>query len=151
WADGTIGQYDTATGSPIGSVRLGSHPTDIVWRDGGPAEPEPGGPPAWVARLFVAAANTNNVYSVAVSQTRELSVLEGVNVAMTQNQPLGMTPSALALSQGRNRLYVACSDANAVAVVDVSSDRSFVEGFVPVGWYPTAVRALASGTLVTIN
>src|SRR5258708_24012878 len=43
-------------------------------------------------------------------------------------------------------LYVACSDSNAAAVVDVSESRSRVEGFIPTGWYPTAVRALPSGT-----
>ena len=46
---------------------------------------------------------------------------------------------------------MACSDANAVAVVDVSGERSRVEGFIPTGWYPTAVRALPSGTLVVLN
>jgi hypothetical protein len=46
---------------------------------------------------------------------------------------------------------VACSDANAAAVVDIGDARSRVEGFIPTGWYPTAVRALANGTLVILN
>ena len=29
--------------------------------------------------------------------------------------------------------------------------RSRVEGFIPTGWYPTAVRGLANGTLVILN
>ncbi len=62
-----------------------------------------------------------------------------------------MTLSGLALSADKKRLFVACSDANAVAVIDVSMDHSRVEGFIPVGWYPTAVRALPSGGLVAIN
>jgi phospholipase C len=70
---------------------------------------------------------------------------------MTPNQPLGMTPSALGLSPDGKRLYVACSDGNVAAVVDVSGERSRVDGFIPSGWYPTAVRALPSGTLVLIN
>ena len=70
---------------------------------------------------------------------------------MTPRQPLGMTPSALALSPDGKRLFVACSDANVAAVVDVSEARSRVEGFIPTGWYPTAVRALPSGTLVVLN
>jgi len=37
-------------------------------------------------------------------------------------------------------LYVACSDANAVAAVDVSDVRGVVEGFLPAGAYPAAVR-----------
>ncbi len=46
---------------------------------------------------------------------------------------------------------MACSDANVAAVVDISSERSTVEGFIPTGWYPTAVRVLPSGTLVVLN
>ena len=150
WADGSVGQYDTATGSFVGLVRIGAHPTDMVWRDGAPAETVEG-TPTYAARLFVAAANTNNVYVVGVSASKELSVVESINVSMTPRQPLGMTPSALALSADGKRLFVACSDGNAAAVVDVSGERSRKEGFIPTGWYPTAVRALRSGTLVVIN
>ena len=150
WADGSVGHYDAATGSALATVRIGAHPTDLLWRAGAPAEPEPG-QPAWVARLFVAAANTNNVYTVAVSQAKDLRVIESVNVAMTPHQPLGMTPSALALSADQGRMFVACSDANAVAVVNVTGERSFVEGFIPTGWYPAAVRALPAGGLAVLN
>ncbi len=150
WADGSLGHYDTATGGLLELLRIGAHPTDIVWRSGGPTEPVEG-EPTWVARLFVAAANTNNVYAVAVSSGNQLSLVESINVSMTPRQPLGMTPSALALSPDGKRLYVACSDANAAAVVDVSETRSRVEGFIPAGWYPTAVRALPSGGLVVLN
>ncbi|MBZ5580975.1 MAG: bifunctional YncE family protein/alkaline phosphatase family protein [Acidobacteriia bacterium] len=151
WADGHVGQYDAATGSELSLVRLGLHPTDMVWRDGGPAEAPPEGRAPYVGRLFVAASNTNNVYSVGVTAGKELGVLETINVAMTARQPVGMTPSALALSADRKTLYVACSDANTVAVVDLAEDRSRVAGFIPTGWYPTAVRALPSGALVALN
>ena len=121
----------------------------MVWRAGKnePAE----GEPSWVARLFVSAANTNSVYTVGVSASNELQVVENINLSMTPRQPLGMTPSALALGSDGNRLYVVCSDANAVAVVDVSEDRSDVLGFVPTGWYPTAARGLSDGRLVVLN
>ena len=149
WTDGSLGQYQAETGNLIASLRLGPHPTDMVWRAGKnePAE----GEPSWVARLFVAAANTNSVYAVGVSASNELQVVENINLSMTPRQPLGMTPSALALGSDGNRLYVVCSDANAVAVVDVSQDRSDVLGFVPTGWYPTAARGLSDGRLVVLN
>ena len=149
WADGSLAQYDTATGSPLSSVRIGPHPTDMVFRKGGPESADQ--TPAYIARLFVAAANTNNVYAVGITGGNELSVVESINLAMTPRQPLGMTPSALALSPDGKRLFVACSDANAAAVVDVSEDISRVEGFIPTGWYPTAVRALSNGTVVVLN
>ncbi len=150
WADGSVGEYDTNTGSQTTIIRLGAHPTDMVWREGGPGEVAPG-EPTWVARLFVAAANTNNVYAVSVNEAKELSVAETINLSMTARQPLGMTPSALALSPDKQKIYVVCSDGNVVGVVDVSSDRSVVQGFIPTGWYPTAVRVLPSGTLVVLN
>src|ERR1035441_4662478 len=159
WADGTLGQYDTAGGSLIGQpVRVGAHASDMLWRDGGPdtataATPETANTaaPPYTARIFVAAANTNNVFSLGVTAAKDISVVESINVAMTPRQPMGMTPSALGLSADGKRLFVACSDANAAAVVDISESRSRVEGFIPTGWYPTAVRALANGTLVVLN
>src|SRR5580658_4768524 len=156
WADGTLGQYDVTNGSQMARQRIGAHPTDMVWRAGGPpAEGAAGaateGEPSYVARLFVAAANTNNVYSVAVTASQELSVIESINVSLTPRQPLGMTPSGLGLSADGKRLFVACSDGNVAAVVDISGQRSRVQGFIPTGWYPTAVRALPSGALIVLN
>ncbi|HLH18730.1 MAG TPA: bifunctional YncE family protein/alkaline phosphatase family protein [Bryobacteraceae bacterium] len=151
WADGTLGQYDANDGSVLATVRLGAHPTDIVWRNGGAPDADPDDAPAVAARLFVAAANTNNVYVIGVTPGRELKVIESINVAMSPRQPLGMTPSALAVAPDGKRLFVACSDANVAAVVDISSERSRVEGFIPTGWYPTAVRLLPNGTLVILN
>src|SRR5205085_677410 len=72
-------------------------------------------------------------------------------VAMTPRQPVGMTPSALGVSADGKSLYVACSDANAVASVDLSQPRSRVAGFLPTGWYPTAVRGLRDGRIVVLN
>ena len=149
WTDGSVGHYETANGNLLATQRLGAHPTDMVWLPDKNEPPE--GEAAWAARLFVAAANTNNVYTVAVTEAKDLRLLEVVNVAMTPRQPAGMTPSALALDSQAKRLYVVCSDANAVAVVDVSQDRSDVQGFIPTGWYPTAARALADGALVVLN
>jgi DNA-binding beta-propeller fold protein YncE len=150
WADGNMAQYDAASGAQVGSIRIGAHPTDIVWRAGKPADADPSEAP-YAGRLFVAAAHTNNVYVVGVSSAKELSVIESINVAMTPYMPVGMTPSGLAIAPDGRRLYVACSDANVAAVVDISTERSHVEGFIPSGWYPTAVRVLPSGVLTILN
>lgn len=159
WADGSLYRHQTSDGALIQTLRLGAHPTDMAWRDratraedgdgdGDDAAPQP---PSFKARIFVSAANTNSVYSVGVSDSGDLHVVETINVATSPNHPLGMTPSALALSPDQSRLYVVCSDANAAAVVDVTTAHSQVLGFIPTGWYPTAAKALADGRLVVLN
>jgi YVTN family beta-propeller protein len=154
WADGSLYHHQTGNYALVQTLRMGAHPTDMVWRDRATRaeEGDEGGQqPSFKARIFVSAANTNNVYSVGVSDSGHLRVVETINVSTTPNHPLGMTPSALALSPDQSRLYVVCSDANAAAVVDVTGARSQVLGFVPTGWYPTAARALADGRLVVLN
>ena len=151
WADGTMIHHQSSDGSQLQTLRLGAHPTDMVWRDRAAASEDEGADNGWKARIFVSAANTNNVYSVAVSNSGELRALETINISTSPLHPLGMTPSALALSADLNKLYVVCSDANAAAVVDVTDSRSHVLGFIPTGWYPTAARALADGRLVVLN
>lgn len=131
WADNVVLRHDIASGKILDRVDAGAHPTDMLWEGG--------------RRLFVAAANTNYV---AVLDA-DMKVIEKINISMTPRQPLGMTPSALALAGGR--LYVVCSDANAVAVADVSKEKSRVLGFIPTGWYPTGVRVLGDGRLAILN
>jgi YVTN family beta-propeller protein len=146
WSDGSVGQYDAATGARMAVTPAGPHATDMVWRDG-----EVEDQPSIKARLFVSASNTNNVYVLGATETGELSRLETINLALHPRQPAGMTPEGLGLSADGNRLYVACADANAAAVVDISGGRSRVLGFVPTGWYPTAAFGLPDGRLGILN
>ncbi len=91
--------------------------------------------------LYVANANDNSV-SVIDLVTRK--VLEVLNAALYPDAPSGSTTNGLALSADEKTLYVANADNNCLAVFDVShpgSGRS--KGFIPVGWYPTAVKVTA--------
>lgn len=151
WADGSIYQHSVADGSRLGVIRAGLHPTDMLLSDR-VIRSEGQEAPFWKSRLFVAAANTNSVFVYGVSEAgTEVKQLETINIAMSPMQPVGSTPSALALSGDQKTLYVVCSDVNAVAVVDISDERAAVRGFVPTGWYPTAARSLADGRLVVLN
>jgi YVTN family beta-propeller protein len=147
WADGAVYQHDATSGERLGVLRLGPHTTDMVLSDR--KIPEMENAPNF--RLFVAAANTNSVFVVGVSDRKDMKLLESVNVALTPRHPLGMTPSAVALNADQTRLLVTCSDANAIALVDVSEERSLVEGFLPTGWYPMAARTLADGRTLVLN
>jgi DNA-binding beta-propeller fold protein YncE len=151
WADGTVYQHDAGNGVVIGKLRLGAHPTDMLWLPGKP-EMETEGQLEWVtARLFVAAANTNNVYVLGASESGELRQIDTINVSLTPWQPAGSTPSALALSPDGKRLLVGCSDVNAVAVEEIGGARAQTVGFLPTGGYPTAVRVLRDGRVVVLN
>ena len=150
WADASIYQYDANTGNEIARTRVAPHPTDMVWVNK-PAPTESAETSSYTARLFVAAANTNSVYSFGVTRDGQFNLLESINVSLSPLHPLGMTPSALAVNKEGTHLYVVCSDANAVSVVDISGAPSVVKGFLPTGWYPTAVRVLADGQLITLN
>ncbi len=149
WADAAVYQHDANAGTLIAKTRVAPHPTDMLWVN----QPVPAeeGESAYHARIFVAAANTNSVYALGVTQDGQLNMLESINVALTPLHPLGMTPSALGIDKSGSRLYVACSDANAIAVADISGAHSRVLGFIPTGWYPTAVRSLADGQVVILN
>ena len=105
----------------------------------------------WQNRLFVASANTNDVFVMGLSEGKELNVFETLNTGFSALALSGMTPSGLALSADQTRLYVACSDANAVAVADISETRGQLAGFVPAGAYPTAVRVVTGGRLAVLN
>jgi len=72
-------------------------------------------------------------------------------VALYPNAPAGSTPNALSLSADGGTLLVASADNNAVAVVDVSRPgASVVKGFIPTGWYPTAVQYSRDGQRIYV-
>src|SRR5262249_43170175 len=54
--------------------------------------------------------------------------------------PEGSTPDALEIDPARKLLYVANADNNSIAVVRIADrQRSEVIGFIPTGWYPSAL------------
>lgn len=119
--------FDTKKRMFTGSIAVGDNPNDIcLTRDG-----------HW---LFVANANDN---SVSVIDIRKQTVVETLNAALYPDAPPGSTTNALALGEDDKTLYVANADNNCLAVFDVhepGSARS--KGFIPVGWYPTAVAVI---------
>ncbi len=151
WADGAVYMHDARTGGETTRIRLGPHTTDMVLSDRKVSGDDGDEQKAWRYRVFVAAANTNSVYAVSVNDANGLTLEETLNLAMTPRQPAGMTPSGLALSPDRQRLFIACSDANVVAVADISEDRARVEGFIPSGWYPTATHMLPDSRVLILN
>lgn len=153
WGDGSLRQHFADSGEEVARYSTGPQPMDMVWRLKPPAveQGEPQLP--YTARLFVAVSGSNLVQVFGLGPGGLLSRVESISVALFRDFPevAGMTPSALALSPSEDHLYVVCSDANAVARVNLRGRRSVVEGFIPVGWYPLAARVLPSGRLMVLN
>lgn len=149
WAEAAVFVHQSSSGILLTKLRVGTHPTDMLWINKR-YSPESNGT-NYAGRLFVAASNTNSVFSFGVTEDRQFSMLDPVSVAMTAMHPLGMTPSALATDPDATLLFVACSDANAIAIVDLTDPRLPVRGFAPTGWYPTAVRVLPDKQMVALN
>src|SRR6185312_11866173 len=96
--------------------------------------------------LFVANANDN---SVSVIDIKKGEVIETLNAALYPASRAGSTTNGVALSKDNKTLYIANADNNCLAVFDVSRPGSCKSrGFIPVGWYPTAVKVIGNRVFV---
>jgi len=94
-------------------------------------------------RLFIACASSSSIW---VYDTFTSDPIEQISVSLYPGAPATATPDALALSPDGRTLVAALADNNALAVIDVSNAaRSFVDGFIPTGWYPTGVAFTRDG------
>lgn len=124
WADRAVLAVDPDTLRTLNRIPVGDHPNQIVLH---PKD----------SRLFVACASSNAVY---VIDTTRGTVQETIYTALFPQSPEGSTPDALAIDSDGEYLYVANADNNCVAVIDVEEPRkSLIKGFIPTGWYPTAL------------
>ncbi|BDC48615.1 hypothetical protein F183_A09310 [Bryobacterales bacterium F-183] len=153
WADGSVYQHRLSNGERLGVTRLAQQPMDMVLSSKPVDVDEEGeNKPFWKHRLFVTAANSNAVYVLGISATGEIRLADTINIALSPRHPLGMTPLALSLSADEKTLYVACADANAVAVVDIGGAKAALKGHVPAASpYPTGVKELAADRLAILS
>lgn len=148
WGSRSVTVVDSKTGQRVRSMPVGLRPNDLALAPDG--------------RLFVACSGDNTVH---VIQTRQLEkeeeaaspatrlpegTREIISTSLYPQSPEGSTPCALAITPDGKTLFVANADNNSVMVVDISGATneearrnresiSVVEGFIPVGWYPSAV------------
>jgi len=130
WAGRRLLAISTFDLRVVGHIGVGEHPNQIV------VHPKD-------KRMFVACASTNEV---CVIDTARGIVTERISTSLFPRAPEGSTPDALAIEPDGRKLYVANADNNCIAVVDISQEtRSQVQGFIPTGWYPTAVACTPDG------
>lgn len=131
-SSGTISVFDIATAAPITEIEVGLHPSALA------LSPDQ-------SRLYVANANSDTVAQINTG-TQKLE--RTIAVPLYKKAPLGSSPNALAVHPDGKTLFVANGANNAVAVVDLPSAK--VKGFLPAGWYPTAVALTKDSTQLLI-
>jgi YVTN family beta-propeller protein len=99
--------------------------------------------------LYVANAGSD---TITVIDVRSDKARETATVLLRPSNVVdlpGVSPSGLALSPDERTLYASLGDFNAVGVVDARTDQ--LRGYIPVGWYPTAVAAPRGNALLVVN
>jgi YVTN family beta-propeller protein len=129
WASNSVSVINTSQNRVVRTIDVGSNPNDMkLSKDG---------------RLFVACSNDNTVH---VIDTKTLRKIEVISTTISPQAPEGSTPDALAIDQVKDLLYVANADNNDVAVVNIANRKhSDVLGFIPTGWYPSALALSKDG------
>jgi YVTN family beta-propeller protein len=135
WSSESVSVIDTATNKVIRTLHVGMNPNDMKISDDG--------------RLFIACSNDNTIH---VIDTKSLQILERLSTTLTPLAPEGSTPDALLIDNKRKLLYVANADNNSIAVIRISNrEHSSVRGFIPTGWYPSAMTLADRGDTLYIG
>ncbi len=136
WASDSISVIDTVTNAVVETIDgVGDNPNDMVLTKDG--------------RLFVCSSNDNTVIVIDTKQNR---AVDRIVTSLYPEAPEGSTPNALALDPAEETLYIANADNNNVCVVDIEdAAESTVLGFIPAGWYPSALGMSADGKKLYIG
>ena len=161
WGNRSVSVVDMQAARRVRDISVGLRPNDMALAPDG--------------RLFVTCAGDNTVYVIETGHleaqdappdsTRRLpeNAREIISTALYPDSPEGSTPDAVAVSPDGRTLFVANADNNDVMVVDISNsfadDKakengesvSTVEGFIPVGWYPSAVAVSPDGRTLLVG
>ena len=135
WGGRQVAVLDKSSLEIVKLISTGSHPNDMVESKDG-------------KYLFVSNANQNTVSVLDIERVKEI---ETINSALTPDALPGSTPNSVALSADGTKLFVANADNNCLAVMDISTPgKSKSLGFIPTGWYPTAVRVVPGEDILMV-
>lgn len=127
----TVAVVDTVTLKVVREIPVGLNPTHMTLDRS-------------QKHLFVTCSSSDTV-SVINTDTDQVDHTILVRPAELHGLP-GVNPLGLSLSPDEKSLFVALSDLNAVAVVDLRTLK--LRGMVPSGWYPTDVAPVKGALMV---
>jgi len=125
WGGASIAKINLSNFKLDKIIKVGDHPCEmIISKDD-----------KW---LYVTNANNNSTSLVDLEKGEEK---EKIISSLRVDAPFGSTPNSAAFNEDETILFVANADNNYLALFDISSPGNAKSiGFIPVGWYPTAVR-----------
>lgn len=160
WGSRSVSIIDTTDNHRVRDLTVGLRPNDMALAPDG--------------RLFVACAGDNTVHVIttraleaapeAPDSSRRLwdATREMISTSLYPQSPEGSTPDAVAVSPDGKTLYVANADNNDVLVADISGalldekvrqfgeSVSIINGFIPTGWYPSALAVSPDGKMLYV-
>jgi len=98
--------------------------------------------------VYVSNGNNDNISVIDVKQNKVISSIE-LKLDSRLGNLKGVIPFGLALSPDQKRLYVAEAGINAVAVVDIESQK--VLGHIPTGWFPSKLKVTPDGKQLIVS
>jgi len=132
--DGCVAVVDPAAGSIVKTIKTGMHPMALRFTKD-------------KSRLYVANAGSDTI-SVVETATGDIKQTILLRPNDVRGLP-GCTPTGMDFSPDERTLYVTLADMNAVAVVDVVGAKLL--GYLPVGWYPTAIIVSPDGKKLFVS
>lgn len=92
--------------------------------------------------VFVSNGTNDNISVISIEKDTVVNTIY-IKPDERMKQFRGVIPFGLALSPDNQRLYVAASGINAVAVIDVN--KLEVKGYIPTGWFPAKLKVSNDG------
>lgn len=92
--------------------------------------------------VFVTNGTNDNISVISIEKDTVVNTIY-IKPDERMKQFRGVIPFGLALSPDNQKLYVACSGINAVAVVD--ANKLEVLGYIPTGWFPAKLKVSNNG------
>ena len=125
---GTVSVVDLASFTVTGNILTGLHPTGMAF---------------WGNYLLVANAYSDSLSMIDTASNQVAATIDlglPIGVPSESHPAYGAGPNSIAVDAKNNLAYVALYNANAIAVVALSSfGTSAVQGLIPVGYAPSSV------------
>ncbi len=130
-ATGTLTRVDLTAMKVTATIQTGLHPNGLAWDE-------------TRGRLYVANSNSD---SITVIDTKNDKVIRTKMLAGQTTR--GFAPNALALTADGETLFAACGGLNAVAALKTKDLE--VKGYIPTGWYPSALSLSRDGRYLAVG